>query len=420
MKKCTNCQTECKDEAMFCPNCGKAFNETNINQKNEQIEINKEVSASKDRNRLLDTIKKHKIIVLGIFGAAAIIAVIFSIYRNKKYTINLEDYYTVTFTGGNKYGHAYANFDYEALREHVFEISDKGDDLSSYFDYTVADWVEDNVETTLNKETDLKNGDTVKVTFQYPKKDKVNGFKIKGNTLKKEVSGLEDYREIDTDELFAGLEVTLEGDSPEILVDLENTSTDEVLSNVSYYIVEEPGTSLHYYKNGDVIEIGISNFFRFEDYACIYTGEPTITYEIKGQPEFISSIDVLSEAQINEVKAEIDTLVAEQCKEESSIYGNYTPVEMKTLAFSYEPSFLTNYPNVFFGCYECTKTDPDTNETETCIFNFYLGDCILANGSLDFTNSRSFCNMPGILFSSESLQEEYQEYIAEDGVQIIR
>lgn len=247
----------------------------------------------------------------------------------------------------------------------------------------------------------------------------MNGFKIKGSTLEKKVSGLENYREIDTDELFAGLKVNLEGNSPEINVHLENTSTDKVLANIDYTIEEAEGTPLHYYKNGDTIEIGISNSFRFEDYKCIYTGEPTITYEIKGQPEFISSIDWLSEEQINELKAKIDTLIAEECEAESGHYGTYTPVGIKNLAFAYEPSFLTNYSNVFFGCYECTKTDPDTNETETCTFNFYYGDCIINNGALDFTKSRGFCNTPGILASSESLQNEYQEDIKEANVQII-
>lgn len=419
MKKCTNCQTECKDDALFCPECGAKLNESKPNKNSDTASAASKPVPEKTVSAL-GKIKKHKKLILGLICVFALIGTILTVMKSQKYTINLEDYYTVTFTGGNNYGHAYADFDYEALRKHVFEISEKGDDLTSYFDYTVADWVEENVETTLNKETDLKNGDTVKVTFQYPKKGKVNGFKIKGSTLEKKVSGLENYREIDTDELFAGLKVNLEGNSPEINVHLENTSTDKVLANIDYTIEEAEGTPLHYYKNGDTLEIGISNSFRFEDYECIYTGEPTITYEIKGQPEILSSINGLPESELNKVREQVDALVTEECEEESDRYGTYTPVGIKNLAFAYGPSFLTNYSNVFFGCYECTKTDPDTNETETCIFNFYFGDCILANGALDFTGSRGFCNMPGIVSSSESLQEEYQEYIAEDGVQIIQ
>lgn len=418
MKKCMNCQTECNDDVLICPNCGKEFSKDNIG--NNDAETDGKLPVSKDTTSLWTGIKKHKKILIGLFGVATVIAIIFSVYKNKKYTINLEDYYTITFTGGNNYGHAYADFNYDTLRKHVLQLSGKQDDVTTYYDYTVADWVEENVETTLNKETDLKNGDIVKVTFQYPKKGKVNGFKIKGDTLEKKVTGLENHREIDTDELFEGLKVSLEGNSPEIKVHLENTSTDEVLSNIDYTIEEAEGTPLHSYKNGDTLEIGISNSFCFEDYECVYTGEPTITYEIKGQPEILSSINGLPESELNKVREQVDALVTEECEEESDRYGTYTPVGIKNLAFAYGPSFLTNYSNVFFGCYECTKTDPDTNETETCIFNFYFGDCILANGALDFTGSRGFCNMPGIVSSSESLQEEYQEYIAEDGVQIIQ
>ena len=413
-----NCQTECNDDVLICPNCGKEFSKNNI--ENTAAETDGKLPISKDTTSLWSSIKKHKKILIGLFCVAAVITIVFSVYKSKKYTINLEDYYTITFTGGNNYGHAYADFNYDTLRKHVLQLSGKRDDVTTYYDYTVADWVEENVETTLNKETDLKNGDIVKVTFQYPKKGKVNGFKIKGNTLEKKVTGLKNHREIDTDELFAGLKVNLEGNSPEIKVHLENTSTDKVLSNIDYTIEEAEGTPLHSYKNGDTLEIGISNSFRFEDYECVYTGEPTITYEIKGQPEILSSINGLPESELNKVREQVDALVAQECEEESDRYGTYTPVGIKNLAFAYGPSFLTNYSNVFFGCYECTKTDPDTNETETCIFNFYFGDCILANGALDFTGSRGFCNTPGILFSSESLQEEYQEDIAEGGIQIIQ
>lgn len=418
MKKCMNCQTECNDDVLICPNCGKEFSKNNI--ENTAAETDGKLPISKDTTSLWSGIKKHKKILIGLFCVAAVITIVFSVYKSKKYTINLEDYYTITFTGGNNYGHAYADFNYDTLRKHVLQLSGKRDDVTTYYDYTVADWVEENVETTLNKETDLKNGDIVKVTFQYPKKGKVNGFKIKGNTLEKKVTGLKNHREIDTDELFAGLKVNLEGNSPEIKVHLENTSTDKVLSNIDYTIEEAEGTPLHSYKNGDTLEIGISNSFRFEDYECVYTGEPTITYEIKGQPEILSSINGLPESELNKVREQVDALVAQECEEESDRYGTYTPVGIKNWAFAYGPSFLTNYSNVFFGCYECTKTDPDTNETETCIFNFYFGDCILANGALAFTGSRGFCNTPGILFSSESLQEEYQEDIAEGGIQIIQ
>ena len=123
----------------------------------------------------------------------------------------------------------------------------------------IVDWIISNVDTKMSKSKNLKNGDKIKVA-DYPKDAKVKGYRIKGNSMTVEVKGLEDYREIDTDELFQGLEVTAEGYSPGLKVHLDNTSKDSVLSEINYAIKQDAAEQNYYYGNGDVIEIGIGNF----------------------------------------------------------------------------------------------------------------------------------------------------------------
>ena len=52
--------------------------------------------------------------------------------KNKKYTINLEDFYEVEFLRANKYGYAKDDFDDSAIMDYILETSDKDDDVSGF------------------------------------------------------------------------------------------------------------------------------------------------------------------------------------------------------------------------------------------------------------------------------------------------
>ena len=312
MKKCNHCQAECTEDTIYCPNCGERLKPEIGQEKtvDAQETISDDVSEEPQgnmarmnlpRKEKLDSItgvlKKNWKLVLGAVCVLVVIVAAVAMLKNKKYTINLEDFYEVEFLGANKYGYAKDDFDDSAIMDYILETSDKDDDVSGFSNYMIVDWIISNVDTKMNKSENLKNGDKIKITFEYPKDAKVKGYRIKGKSMTIEVKGLEDYREIDTDELFEGLEVTAEGYSPGLKVHLENTSTDSVLSEVNYVIKQDAAAEQkYYYGNGDVIEIGIGNF-DFEAYKAIYVGETTITYEIKGYPEVLSSIDDLSDEQ---------------------------------------------------------------------------------------------------------------------------
>lgn len=433
MKKCNNCQTECKDDAIFCPECGEHLEpemgqgKTLDTQETVSEEIPEESQRDMAEMKLawkekLDSItgvfKKNWKLVLGAICILVVIVAVSVAIKNKKYTINLEDFYEVEFSGANKYGYTTSNFDDHAIMDYILETSDKNDDVSEFSNYMIVDWIISNVDTKMSKSENLKNGDKIKVTFEYPKDTKVKGYRIKGNSMTVEVKGLEDYREIDTDELFEGLEVTVEGYSPGLKVHLENTSKDSVLSEINYVIKQEDtAEQKYYYENGDVIEIGIGNF-DFGAYKAVYVGEPTITYEIKEYPEVLSSIKNLSDEQINEIKGNIDTWMAEECESDNgSVWHDYEPVALKSLAFTTDEGIVTNAANTFFGIYECKDL---ANDGKTCMFAVFYCDVILDNGTLDFSKVRTFTNKPEVLYSSESLVERHEKYLKTYDAQVIQ
>lgn len=433
MKKCNYCQTECMEDAIFCPECGERLEpemgqeKTVDTQETVSEEIPEEPQKDMAEMKLawkekLDSItgvfKKNWKLVLGAICILVVIVAVSVAIKNKKYTINLEDFYEVEFSGANKYGYTTSNFDDHAIMDYILETSDKDDDVSEFSNYMIVDWIISNVDAKMSKSENLKNGDKIKVTFEYPKDAKVKGYRIKGNSMTVEVKGLEDYREIDTDELFEGLEVTAEGCSPGLKVHLENTSKDSVLSEVNYVIKQEDtAEQKYYYENGDVIGIGIGNF-DFGAYKAVYVGEPTIKYEIKGYPEVLSSIENLSDEQINEIKGNIDTWMAEECESDNgSVWHDYEPVALKSLAFTTDEGIVTNAANTFFGIYECKDLQ---NDGKTCVFAVFYCDVILDNGTLDFSKVRTFTNKPEVLYSSESLVERHEKYLKTYDAQVIQ
>ncbi len=433
MKKCNHCQTECTEDTIYCPNCGERLEpemgqeKTEDTQETVSEEIPEESQGDMAEMNLvlkekLDFItgllKKNWKLVLGAICALAVIVTASVVIKNKKYTINLEDFYEVEYSGGNKYGYAEGDFDDNAIMDYILETSDRDDDTSEFSNYMIVDWIISNVDTKMSKSENLKNGDKIKITFEYPKGAKVKGYRIKGKSMTIEVKGLDDYREIDTDELFEGLEVTADGYSPGLKVHLENTSTDSVLSEVNYVIKQDAAAEQkYYYGNGDVIEIGIGNF-DFEAYKAIYVGEPAITYEIKGYPEVLSSIEDLSDEQLNEIKANIDTWMAEECESDNgNVWHDYEPVGLKNLAFTTSREIIPNASNTFFGIYECKDIQ---NDGEICAIGIFYCDVILDNGTLDFSKVKTFTNEPGVLYSSDALIERNEGYLKSDGVQVIQ
>ena len=197
MKKCNNCQTECTDDAVFCPKCGERL-ESEMEQKdvsdiketvieklhNDMPEVNQILQEMKRiGERFLEWIKKNKKLIIGAILVFMLMIASVTLMKNKKYTIDLEDFYEVEFSGANKYSYATGDFDDNAIMDYILETSDRDDDISEFSNYMIVDWIISNVDTTMSKSENLKNGDKIKVTFEYPKGAKVKGYRIKGKSI---------------------------------------------------------------------------------------------------------------------------------------------------------------------------------------------------------------------------------------------
>ena len=134
MKKCNNCQTECKDDTIL-PECGERLEpemgqEKTLDtrkrfqkrfQKNHRDVAEMNLAWKEKLDSITGLLKKNwKLVLAGICILAVIVAASVAI-KNKKYTINLEDFYEVEFSGANKYGYTTSNFDDNAIMDYILE-----------------------------------------------------------------------------------------------------------------------------------------------------------------------------------------------------------------------------------------------------------------------------------------------------------
>src|SRR5574344_1612500 len=144
---------------------------------------------SKNRNKGRITRKmRHRVIIalsLGILVAAAVIAVISCNYLS--YTnVNLDDMLQVSLSGYNGKGSVKAN-------------------VTSPVQF--ADFAK-TVKAVPDKNTDLKNGDSITITWEYDKAEaKAQKLRVQADPVTYEISGLKDARIIDNDELFKDISV---------------------------------------------------------------------------------------------------------------------------------------------------------------------------------------------------------------------
>ena len=125
-------------------------------------------------------------------------------------------------------------------------------------DYKIAD-VEglevfmSTVTVSLDKTSELSNGDEIKVTYSYDKNIAKNQkLRVKAGREYVKVTDLPEPNIISYDDLFAAAKITYEGAAPVAKASVENISTDEVLKNIEFVIADEEGTR---YDIGDKITI---------------------------------------------------------------------------------------------------------------------------------------------------------------------
>lgn len=289
MKTCKKCGKQLKDDAVFCTECGTKVDvkETSAVTSYEGETMNKKPKINK------------KFILIGVVLIAAVIAITaFALNSGKK--IKISDYYDIEYTGGNKFGVAEVNIDFEELE---FAVCEKvGYSVSSMEGFAISEMLTGKtVRATVTPNENLKNGDMIEVEVKVADPDMIDGVKLVGFKEKVKVEGLVDYREITDEELFADVDINYTGYSPCLEAEITNNSEDGFLSSVNYSI-ENNGEI----KNGDTVVINATWDESFaNEMMCYVSGSGKKEVKVEGQAKYILSKDEITEEMMEQIKEQL-------------------------------------------------------------------------------------------------------------------
>ena len=282
-----------------------------------------------------------KLLIIGGVAVVAIVACIAAfLYFGSFVNVHLiTDNMSVAVTGGNNYGTVAFNGYGRDMTELVEKYSEKAsgsvEDLSNLDWNSLADSVNEyadiyafessivyNVEYPEGKENGtLSNGDVIRITAEYDEDlAKELHVNVKDTEYEYTVEGLADLIEVD---LFEGLEVgwgvSYYGDTPTLKV--EQTSEDELLSNISYYTEEVDDKTIEVTASIDEENL-ISQGYIAKDSTY------TKTYDIGRKPIPITSLAGEGVEEAYRAEAEkVATAYQNMC---STIYVEGNPVTVSS------------------------------------------------------------------------------------------
>lgn len=182
--------------------------------------------------RTLQLVLRVSVLVAGIVALGAIIySVGFARYTN----INLSELTTAELSGYDGHG---------TVRTSTLVMPG----YEQFFD-TV------NVDITTPEESsngELSNGDKVELEYTYDKKlARSLGLKVKAHEEVVTIKDLASATVVSNDDIFAGITIKMEGVAPLVTAEMENNTTDPVISTAEFEIVDPK----EYYSNGDVVTV---------------------------------------------------------------------------------------------------------------------------------------------------------------------
>lgn len=301
---CPKCNQEIKEGSKFCEFCGTPVGGENINMAQPQAGQMPTPKKPIDKKRMTR---------IGVIAAIAIVAliVVIVLVKTHKTKLDLQDYTKVEFSGYEKYGTASIKFDSEKLAKDFADAAGikkdleelDADALSEISNYSDMIELFNKMEYKLNKESGLKNGDTVKVTYKFDN-DLAKKYKVQfvGETMEVKVSGLKKVKEVDP---FKDLKVEFSGTSPDASVTVTNESKEEALS--SLYFQTEPSGDLAI---GDKVKVFVDyNEDSFiEQYGCILT-QTEKEYTVENVDAYVTASGDLDEEVLNQMKKQTEDTI---------------------------------------------------------------------------------------------------------------
>lgn len=326
-----------------------------------------------------------------IFLLACVTAFLFTGCGEKE--VKLSDYIDVRYSGIN--GRASASVDIHFSDLESIVLGENPQEINQVFQMAQ---LEDSIKYELSRDTNLSNGDTIKMLLQWDEDmAKECGVKFSESEILFTVSGLEDGKEID---LFADIEIDYSGVSPEATASVRNTSQDAFISMIQYSVMPSDKLAI-----GDEICVTAKcDVDRAEEKGYIVS-ETERTFIVEGIDEYISeyaSIDEeLRTAMDEQARDKIDARLADRWKYGKTMYpdliyaGEIEVQEIvdinlcKVYFLSLKDgltgdSFTFTDRNIVYFVYEVTVIDSKTEDGKTTYIPVYFKDLIMRdNGKLD-------------------------------------
>lgn len=368
----------------------------------------KEKKVKEEKTKKKGTFKKILIIFLvcAIIGAA-LSAVYFLFLR--KTEIDLEKYLKVTYDGYDGFATASVDFDRS--------LKDCFDDSSVYKKFKKK------AEIEIDNNSDLKNGDTIKVKVDISSSWlEENKLKLKDKSIKITVSGLPEAEEID---VFEDLKFTFEGVSPNVSVEVENKSSDKFINTVTYSLSDSYGLA-----NGDEITITAYYDEATASQMGVIVTEDTMKYTIKDQPCYITEKSEVSDEVISEISKEMQDNFEDEIEwAKSSVYYQNNSSYAPTTSYSTDlvagtPELVNFYLltkkrndysyysyNYLYGIFKVTYTSQETGATFDWYFLSGTSDIAIDKDGKLYSEDDSYYSDYYYSYDAKGKDELYEDYI---------
>ena len=315
VRRCNQCGKIVPDDVKFCTFCGSDLTDPSSYTMVSETEPDadsvpvEEPEPEKKKNHSKNPKNKKWFIIGGIAAAAVVIAVVLYFVLPK--TIDLSKYTTIEISGYDGHAIATVKIDEDRLSNDIYNAAVQKKTTSSYSEFTPT--------YTLKHENNLSNGDTVTLKWNVDSKD-LDYLKIhlKTNDITKEASGL---KKIKTFDAFKGVQVQTSGVSPAGKAEVNSGNQ----KDLTYKLDKKSNL-----KNGDKITVTITSALKndkdYTAYGKKYGQIPdktTITFEVTGLEEYVTSADELTSDAINSMTQKAQQVILDEDGDGYDGYDDY-------------------------------------------------------------------------------------------------
>ncbi len=380
---CSNCGSQIADGQKFCSQCGtpvaaaevttstveekpaqeikameteKAVEEIKTAEAEKKVEETKPVTAApaaKAPNKAVEAAKsfiaKNKFMVI-LLAVAAVVILLLALILFSKPTLKLDKYVTVEFTGYDTVGKATYAIDYSAFDEAYADKikingsavkkqlkEEMGELYSNDFYKAMLKDMERNpisvlkqeMNGSLDKSTELSNGDTVKFVWDIEKEELEDLFSCKikcKDELEFKVEGLEIIGMFDP---FEGVSVEYSGMAPTAYASINRDYTSEESGYLNYSLDKYDGL-----KNGDTVTMKVelnTSEDRFAEKFGKLPSPTTKTFTVEGLAAYVKDASEMPEDLMTKMKSQAEDIINSYAAkwdesvalEELTYLGNY-------------------------------------------------------------------------------------------------